>query len=105
MTQPTYVDAYIHAEETPWKPDNYTFAVWNRDMSSCGYIPIAKIEVPVPEITEESLRARHLVLLRLKREEVYEEARKKAADLDEQIAKIECLGYTPSASADQQESF
>ena len=96
MTQPTYVDAYIHAEETPWKPDNYTFAVWNRDMSSCGYIPVAKVEVLIPPIAVDDLRARHLVLLRLKRDAVYEEARKKAADLDEQIAKIECLGYNPT---------
>lgn len=96
MTQPTHVDAYIHAQETPWEPGTYSFAVWNRDMSSWGYIPIAKVEVPLPSVPVDDLRARHLVLLRLKREEVYEEARKKAADLDEQIAKIECLGYNPT---------
>lgn len=95
MTKPTHIDAYVHAQET-YQPGEYTFAVWNMDMSSCGYIPIAKIEVPVPEISEDSIRARHLVLLRLKRDEVYEEARKKAAELDEQIAKIECLSYNPT---------
>ena len=100
MTQPTYVDVYVHAQETPWEPGTYSFTSWSSDMSACGYIPIAKIQVPVPEITEESLRARHLVLLRLKREEVYGEARKKAAELDEQIAKIECLGYIPTPSGD-----
>ena len=96
MTQPTYIDAYIHAQEMPWEPGNYTFAVWNQDMSSCGYIPVAKIEVPIPSIAVDDLRARHLVLLRLKRDEVYEEARKKAAELDEQIARLESIAYTPT---------
>lgn len=94
MTQPTHIEAYVHAQET-LEPGVYSFAVWGCDMSSCGYIPIAKVEVPIPPISEDSIRARHLVLLKLKREEVYEEARKKAADLDEQIAKIECLTYNP----------
>ena len=95
MTQQTHIEAYVHAHETH-QPGVYSFAIWNMDMSSCGYIPIAKIEVPVPLISEESIRARHLVLLRLKRDEVYEDARKKAAELDEQIAKIECLAYNPT---------
>jgi hypothetical protein len=95
MNQPTHITAYVHAQES-YEPGQYIFAVWNIDMSSCGYIPIAKVEIPVPLVSEESIRARHLALLRLKRDEVYEEARKKAAELDEQIAKIECLSYNPT---------
>ena len=102
MSQQTHVEVYVHAQET-YEPGKYTFTSWGCDMSSCGYIPIAKVEVPVPIITEDSIRARHLVLLRLKRDEVYAEARTKAGELEEQIARIECLSYTPSTTTQEPE--
>jgi len=101
MTIPTHVDGYIHAQETH-EPGVYTFSVWGCDMSTCGYIPVAKAVIPLPEITHEQIKSRHLVLLRLKREEVYQEAAKKAAELDEQISKLESLTYnlTPQELAE-----
>lgn len=102
MSQPTHIEAFVHAYQTH-EVGKYSFTVWSSDMSSCGYIPIAKIEVPVPTITEDSIRARHIVLLRLKRDEVYAEARARAGELEEQIARIECLTYTPSTSTHEPE--
>lgn len=94
MTKPTHIEAFVHAQHS--YDDEYTFNVFSCDMSSCGYIPIAKIEVPVPDLSIEQIKARHLVLLRLKREDVYKQAAKQAADLDEQIARIESITYNPT---------
>lgn len=96
MNLPSSIDAYIHAQPTDNPDDPYHFAAWGYDMSSCGYIPVAKAQIPFPEVTAEQVQQRHIVLLKLKREEVYEEARKKAGELDEQIARLECLSYTPT---------
>ena len=95
MKFPSHINAYIHAQPTGDPDDPYMFATWGCDMSTCGYIPIAKAQIPFPEITPEQLQSRHLVLLKLKREEVYEEARKKAGELDEQIARLESITYNP----------
>ena len=95
MNIPSHVEAYIHASESG-VPGEYYFNTWGMDMSSCGYIPVARVEIPMPTITIDQIKARHLVLLRLKKEEVYAEAAKKAADLDEQIGRLEAIGYTPA---------
>lgn len=96
MNLPATINAYIHAQPTGNPDEPYHFATWGCDMSTCGYIPIAKAEIPFPQVTAEQIQSRHLVLLKLKREEVYEEARKKAAELDEQIARIESITYNPT---------
>lgn len=96
MKLPSHVAAYIHAQPTDYPPEPYMFAAWGCDMSSCGYIPLAKAEIPLPEITPEQIQQRHLVLLRLKREEVYAEAKKKADELTEQIARLESIAYNPT---------
>ena len=94
MNLPEHVTAYIHAQPGN-TPGEYYFSAWGMDMSSCGYIPLAKVEIPMPAITEEQIATRHLVLLRLKRADVYKEAEAKAAELTEQIGRLEALTYTP----------
>lgn len=96
MNLPATIDAYIHAQSTGNPDDPYIFAAWGCDMSTCGYVPIAKATIPFPEITPEHIQQRHLVLLRLKREEVYAEAKKKADELTEQIARLESIAYNPT---------
>ncbi len=97
MTKQTHLEVYVHAQETF---DGYMFQAFACDMSDCGYIPVAKIEVPVPELSDEQIKARHLVLLKLEREQVYAKARKEAERLDERIAKLESLSYTPTTQED-----
>ena len=96
MSLPSHIDSYIHACPTGNPDEPYHFTTWGSDMSSCGYIPIAKAQIPFPAVTAEQIQSRHLVLLKLKREEVYEEARKKAGELDEQIARLEAIAYNPT---------
>lgn len=96
MNLPSHIDAYIHAQPTGNPDEPYHFTTWGCDMSNCGYIPIAKAQIPFPAVTAEQIQSRHLVLLKLKREEVYEEARKKAGELDEQIARLEAIAYNPT---------
>ena len=96
MNLPSHIDAYIHACPTGNPDIPYQFNAWGCDMSSCGYIPIAKAQIPFPEVPAEQIQQRHLVLLKLKRTEVYEEARKKAGELDEQIARLESITYYPT---------
>lgn len=95
MTKPTNITVFIHAKES-YLGAEYTFSAYSADMSNYGYIPVAKVEIPIPEITLDQIKARHLVLLRLERDEVYEKARKEAVSLDERIAKLEAIGYTPT---------
>ena len=95
MTKPTSITVFIHAKES-YHNDEYTFSAYSADMSCYGYIPVAKVEIPLPEITLDQIKARHLVLLRLERDEVYEKARRDAVSLDERIAKLEAIGYTPT---------
>lgn len=96
MNLPSHVTAYLHAMPTGNPDRPYAFDAWGSDMSSCGYIPLARVEIPMPEITPEQIQQRHLVLLRLKREEVYAEAKKKADELTEQIARLESIAYNPT---------
>lgn len=96
MNLPSHVTTYIHAQPTDDPDTPYLFAAWGCDMSSCGYIPLAKVEIPLPEITPEQIKQRHLVLLRLKREEVYAEAKKKADELNAQIGRLEAITYNPT---------
>ena len=105
MTQPipSHVTAYLHAYEL--SPDNYSFSVFCNDMSDCGYIPIARVEVPLPDIDLDNIKARHITLLRLERDQVYEKARKEAEALDERIARLEALTYTPQESAAEPAPF
>lgn len=87
----THVEVYIHAEQV-WD-GGYRFSAYACDMSSCGYIPVLKVQVPLPDITDEQVKARHLVLLKLERDQVYAKANVEAARLDEKIAKLESLSY------------
>jgi hypothetical protein len=94
MTKQTEVVGFIHAVEQ--YTGEYMYAVYGCDMSSCGYIPVAQATFPVPDMTVDQIKARHIVLLRLERDQVYEKARKEAAELDEKIARLESIGYTPA---------
>ena len=95
MTLPREVSAYLHA--SPTDDGEYRLCLFDCDMSSCDYIPLARVFAPVPaSVSIDDIKARHVVLLREKLSRVYERANEAAANINEQISRIEALTYTPS---------
>lgn len=93
---------YLHAQDLGYPQDEtgspYRFAVFGLDMSSCAYIPLGCTELEFDVPSHDQIVARHAVLLRVKIAEVRAEARKRVADLTEQLSKLESLTYTPPAA-------
>jgi hypothetical protein len=89
--QDKYITGYIHASELD--PGEYRYSIFGCDMSDCGYIPIAEVQVPCPDITPDQIKARHIVLLRLERDQIYARAKQEADRLNERIARLESIGY------------
>ena len=94
--QPETVDVYVHAQASHYDGQPYRFCAFSADMSVYGYIPVAKVAVPIPRVSQSELDARQLVLLRAERTAVLDKAHKEIAPITERINKLEALGYNPT---------
>ena len=95
------IPAFLHASEKSWvEPGEfpYSFQIWPIDMSSAGHIPLGRTDFEFDIPSHEQIVARHTVLLREKIKEVYKEAERQAADLRDQLSKLEALTYSAPAS-------
>lgn len=75
----------------------YHYHMFTSDMSSHGYIPIASQDVTMDIPDHGDLTEKEIDLLSREKQKILVEAQAKAANIDEQIQRLQAITYQPEA--------